>query len=175
MPTLFLDCDGVLADFDRGAARVLGMPPRVYERRFGLQRFWAALAATPDFFGTLDLLPDAMDLYQAVQHLDPVILTGLPRGGWAEAHKRGWAKRHFPGVPVITTTAALKYEHCRSGDALVDARDKFRHLWERAGGVFIHHASAAASIEALREHGFPVMHCLTGPSRTRLPVRPRKT
>ena len=50
MRTLFLDCDGVLADFDRGAARVFGMPPRVYERRFGLQRFWAALASAPGFF-----------------------------------------------------------------------------------------------------------------------------
>ncbi len=154
MRTLFLDCDGVLADFDRGAARVFGMPPRVYERRFGLQRFWAALASAPGFFDTLDLLPDAMELYGAVRHLEPVILTGLPRGGWAEAQKRRWAERHFPGVPVITTTAALKHEHCSSGDALVDDRDKFRHLWEGAGGVFIHHASAAASVAALREHGF---------------------
>ena len=154
MRTLFLDCDGVLADFDRGAAQVFGMPPRVYERRFGLQGFWAALASAPGFFDTLDLLPDAMELYGAVRHLDPVILTGLPRGGWAEAQKRRWAERHFPGVPVITTTAALKHEHCSSGDALVDDRDKFRHLWEGAGGVFIHHASAAASLAALREHGF---------------------
>lgn len=30
---LYLDCDGVLADFDRAATELLGMPPRVYEKR----------------------------------------------------------------------------------------------------------------------------------------------
>ncbi len=154
MPTIFLDCDGVLADFDTGAARVFGMPPRAYERRFGPKRFWATLASVPDFFNTLELLPDARELYEAVRDLDPVILTGLPRGAWAEPQKRRWAARHFPGVEVITTSAALKREHCRPGDALVDDRDKYRHLWEQAGGVFVHHTHATASIAALREHGF---------------------
>ena len=154
MATIYLDCDGVLADFDRGAERVFGMSPRDYERRFGLGRFWAALAAAPDFFGTLDLMPDALDLFEAVRAHDPVILTGLPRGQWAEPQKRAWAARHFPGVKVITTSAALKREHCRPGDALVDDRDRYRGLWEGAGGVFIHHSNAAASIAALREHVF---------------------
>lgn len=154
MPTVFLDCDGVLADFDKGATRVFGMPPDEYERRFGLKRFWAELAATEDFFNTLDLLPDAMELFEAVRHLDPVILTGLPRGNWAEPQKRRWAERHFPGVEVITTTAALKREYCQHGDALVDDRDKYRHLWEGVGGIFIHHKNAESSIRQLREHGF---------------------
>ncbi|WP_134499521.1 hypothetical protein [Microvirga pakistanensis] len=154
MPTVFLDCDGVLADFDQGAARVFGMAPGEFERRYGLKRFWAELAGTKDFFNTLDLLPDAMELFEAVRHLNPVILTGLPRGNWAEPQKRRWAERHFPGVEVITTTAALKREHCRPGDALVDDRDKYRPLWEEAGGIFIHHRNAARSIRRLREHGF---------------------
>jgi hypothetical protein len=154
MPTVFLDCDGVLADFDKGAAGVFGMPPGEYERRFGLKRFWAELTSAPDFFNSLDLLPDAMELFGAVRHLNPVILTGLPRGSWAEPQKRRWAARHFPGIEVITTTAALKREHCRPGDALVDDRDKYRRLWESAGGIFIHHRSAAASIAQLKEHGF---------------------
>ena len=108
MQTVFLDCDGVLADFDQAAAEVFGMPPREFERRFGLKRFWSRLASTPDFFNSLDLLPDAMELYEAVRSLNPVILTGLPRGDWAEPQKRRWAARHFPGVEVITTSAALK-------------------------------------------------------------------
>lgn len=156
MRTVYLDCDGVLADFDKGAAEVLGMPPRAFEHRFGLGRFWKALAQAPEFFARLELLPDAMQLYQAVRHLEPVILTGLPHGSWAEPQKRRWAARHFPGVEVITTAAALKREHCHPGDALVDDTDKYRHLWEREGGVFIHHLDARGSIEALRAHGFAV-------------------
>ena len=34
-PHLFLDCDGVLADFDAGARELLGMTPRAFEQRFG--------------------------------------------------------------------------------------------------------------------------------------------
>ena len=150
----YLDCDGVLADFDAGAEAVLGMTPDRFERRFGLGRFWARLATTPDFFDSLPLLPDAMELYEAVRHREPVILTGLPRGKWAEPQKRRWAARHFPGVEVITTSAALKREHCHPGDALVDDRDKFRHLWEAEGGVFIHHKDARSSIAQLKGLGF---------------------
>jgi len=118
------------------------------------KQFWRKLAAVPDFFAELDLLPDVMDLYRAARHLDTIILTGLPRGDWAEPQKRRWAERYFPDVPVITTAAALKYEPCYPGDALVDDRDKYRHLWERVGGIFIHHTSARTSIAALRNHGF---------------------
>ena len=153
-PRIYLDCDGVLADFEKGAEAVLGLPSRAFEARFGLRAFWARLAATPDFFETLDLLPDAMELYEAVRDRDPVILTGLPRGAWAEPQKRRWAARHFPGVEVITTTSALKREHCHPGDVLVDDTVKFRHLWEKEGGVFIPHRSAARSIAELRRLGF---------------------
>ena len=154
MPTVFLDCDGVLADFDKGAAQIFGMAPGDYERRHGLKQFWSKLAAAPDFFDTLEPLPDAPELFEAVRHLNPVILTGLPRGNWAEPQKRRWAARYFPGVEVIATSAALKREHCSPGDVLVDDRDKYRHLWEKAGGVFIHHRSASSSIRQLREHSF---------------------
>ena len=151
---LYLDCDGVLADFDRGATKLLGMPPRTYEKRHGIAAFWREIARHPDFYGTLPLMPDAKELFAAVRHLIPVILTGLPRGAWAEPQKRRWAARHFPGVEVITTSAALKREHCHPGDALVDDTVKFRHLWEKEGGVFIPHSSAAASIAELRRLGF---------------------
>ena len=110
MPQVYLDCDGVLADFDAGAARILGMPPAAYQSRFGAGRFWGMLGGAGGFFEHLPLMPDAMTLYEAVRGLDPVILTGLPRGTWAEPQKRRWAERHFPGVPVITTSAALKRE-----------------------------------------------------------------
>jgi hypothetical protein len=157
MPRVFLDCDEVLADFRKAATAALGQPPNRFRQQFGSEQLWRRLAAVPDFFAELDLLPDAMDLYRAVRHLKPSILTRIPFGDWAEPQKRRWAERYFPGVPVITTpTAALKAQHCRPGDALVDDRDKYRHLWEKAGGIFIRHTSATASIAALRSNGFEV-------------------
>jgi len=38
-PHLFLDCDGVLADFDAGARQLLGMSPAEFEKRHGRGEF----------------------------------------------------------------------------------------------------------------------------------------
>ena len=152
MRQLYLDCDGVLADFDKGATAVLGLQPRVFEKRHGLGRFWQKLAEAPDFYFSLPLMGDAIELFEAVRHLDPVILTGLPRGNWAADQKVRWAARHFPGTRIITTLARDKRDHAREGDVLVDDQDRHRPLWEDVGGVFIHHKNAQQSIAELREY-----------------------
>lgn len=151
---IYLDCDGVLADFEKGAEALLGLPSHVFEKRHGAGAFWSRLAKADGFFEHLDLMPDALELYDGVKAQSPIILTGMPRGKWAEPQKRAWARRHFPGVPVITTLAALKREHCRPGDVLVDDRDQHRRAWEAEGGLFIRHTSAEASIAALRAAGY---------------------
>lgn len=149
MRRLYLDCDGVLADFDRGATRLLGMPPRAFEARHGLPRFWRELERAPGFYADLPLMPDAMELFAAVRHLEPVILTGLPRGKWAAPQKVAWAAAHFPGTRIITTMARDKRDHAREGDVLVDDQLRHRHLWEEVGGIFIHHRDAARTIAEL--------------------------
>ena len=150
-PHLFLDCDGVLADFDAGAKKLLGMPPNAFEKRHGRGEFWKRLARHGNFYGDLQQMPDAQLLFQAVKHLKPTILTGLPLGTWAAPQKERWAAEHFPGVPIITTMAAKKHLHMERGDVLVDDRDRHRHLWEGAGGVFVHHRNAEDSIRQLAE------------------------
>ena len=146
---LFLDCDGVLADFDHGAEALLGLPPRAFEKRHGLSEFWRRLARHRDFYATLPLMPDAMRLFDAVRHLNPVILTGCPRGGWAEGQKKRWAAEHFPGTRIITCMAVDKWRHAAEGDILVDDTLKHRQLWEGAGGIFVHHVSAERTIADL--------------------------
>ena len=152
---LYRDCDGVLADFDTGAAAVLGMRPKAFEKRHGIGRFWARLAKAPDFYFGLPLLEGATELFEAVKHLDPIILTGLPQGNWAADQKVRWAAQHFPGVRIITTMARDKRDHAKEGDVLVDDQLRHRALWEEAGGVFIHHKSAQQSLDALKAY-FPL-------------------
>ena len=82
-PRLFLDADGVLADFDEGARRLLGMTPRQYEAKHGRGAFWKRLAQENNFYGTLPEMADARTLFDAVKQLEPTILTGLPLGKWA--------------------------------------------------------------------------------------------
>ena len=152
---LYLDCDGVLADFDKGAAAILGMPAKAFEKRHGLGRFWAKLALAPDFYFGLPLLPDATRLFDAVRHLDPIILTGLPRGNWAADQKVRWAAKYFPGTRIITTMARDKRDHARPGDVLVDDQLRHARLWEEAGGIFVHHRSADETLEHLKQY-FPL-------------------
>ena len=155
MRQLYLDADGVLADFDKGATAVLGLPPRAYEKRHGIRRFWQKLASAPDFYLGLPLMPDAMELFDAVKHLHPIILTGLPGGNWAADQKVRWAARYFPGTRIITTLARDKRDHAKEGDVLVDDQLRHRHLWEGVGGIFIHHRNARDSIAQLSNF-FPI-------------------
>jgi hypothetical protein len=152
---LYLDCDGVLANFDKGATAVLGLPPRDYERRHGLGKFWQKLAQERDFYFGLPLLPDAMRLFEAVRHLDPIILTGLPRGNWAADQKMRWAAQHFPGTKIITTMARDKRDHAEEGDVLVDDQTRHRERWEEVGGIFIHHKDVDRTLEELSRY-FPL-------------------
>ncbi len=150
-PHLFLDCDGVLADFDAGAKRILGATPATFEERHGKSEFWKRLSRARNFYGELPEMADARELFEAVEHLKPTILTGLPLGRWATPQKERWAAEHFPGVPIITTMARQKHLHMDPGDVLVDDRENHRQLWEDAGGIFIHHRNARDTIRQLAE------------------------
>ena len=131
MPHLFLDCDGVLADFDAGAqraarhdaARVRGAPWPARILAAARQRARISTATLPQ-------MPDAQLLFDAVEHLKPTILTGLPLGNWAAPQKVNWAAEHFPGVPIITCMARDKHQHMEPGDVLVDDRDNHRGTME---------------------------------------------
>jgi len=146
---LFLDADGVLADFDLAARELLGASPKQYIAEHGRGEFWKRLAKAPNFYGTLPEMPDARRLFDAVRHLGPTILTGLPLGSWAAPQKVEWAAEHFPGVPIITCLAADKHKHMHPGDVLVDDREKHRDAYEAAGVIFVHHKNAEDSLRQL--------------------------
>ena len=149
MPKLFLDADGVLADFDAGVQALLGMDYDAFVRKRGIGGFWRELAKAPDFYARLPEMSDARELFEAVEHLKPTILTGLPLGKWAAPQKVAWAARHFPGTPIITTMARDKHHHMDPGDVLVDDRENHREAYEAHGVVFIHHRNARDSIRQL--------------------------
>ena len=148
-PRLFLDCDGVLADFDGGARALLGMTSAAFEARRGRREFWRRIATAPNFYGTLPEMPDARELFDAVEHLKPTILTGLPLGNWAAPQKVQWAAEHFPGVPIITCMARDKHKHMKPGDVLVDDRENHRPAYEAEGVLFVHHKNADDSLRQL--------------------------
>lgn len=156
---LFLDLDGVLADFDGGVRATTGCPPGDLAARV----MWKALARHPDFYGTLDMMADAPDLWAFCAPSRPTILTGLPMGRWAEPQKRAWVARVLGAdVPVVACLSRDKHLWSGPGHVLVDDRIDLRDRWEAAGGTFVHHTTAAASIAALRALGFGDRPAATG-------------
>lgn len=148
---LFLDLDGVLADFDRGVEAVTGRRPEALR----VPEMWRALSRAPAFFETLHWMHDAERLWRFCAPHAPTILTGLPLGAWAPEQKRRWVARMLGAhVPVITCMSRDKPRHAGPGRVLVDDRAAARAGWEAAGGVFVHHTGADASIAALRALGF---------------------
>jgi len=153
---IFLDMDGVLADFDKAAIPLMdGLSPEVFEKTRGSDEFWKRINSNPTFFSDLPLMEDAMDLYDVVKKYRPIILTGVPKA--VEAHrsqKIDWGLKHFgKSQIVIPCQAKRKSEYLLPGDVLVDDRTVYKHLWERAGGIYIVHKSAAQSLEALWQLG----------------------
>ncbi len=148
---LFLDLDGVLADFDRGVREITGRTPE----ELPLKAMWDALRRAPRFFETLAFMGDAEALWRFCAPHCPTILTGLPLGSWAPEQKRRWVARMLGAhVPIITCMSREKPRWSGPGHVLVDDRASAREGWERRGGHFIHHVSAERSVAALRCLGF---------------------
>ena len=153
---LFLDMDGVLADFDRAAIPLMdGYNPEEFERKFGSKVFWERVNSNPNFFLELELMQDAMQLYDAVKHLRPIILTGMSRDMQGHInHKLDWGLKHFGREQiVICCQASKKSQFCLPNDIIVDDRKIYKHLWEKKGGIWITHTSASNSLKKLEELG----------------------
>ena len=154
---LFLDLDGVLADFDAGVVAATGQLPSV----LGDRRMWPILARTRGFYEHLPWMADGKELWAFSRPHRPVILTGIPLGKWAEPQKRAWCERELGAdVPVICCLSREKGRHAAEllepGEVmvLVDDRLKIQQAWEDAGGRFILHTSTISSIAALKDFGF---------------------
>lgn len=159
---VFLDCDGVLADFDKRAMEILGgIRPRDYEGTQGEDSLWERIYAHHDFFLSLDPMPDMERLVRGVENLGftPVVLTGIPQprenqvcSMSASDQKRAWVAKHLgPQYGVITCRSVMKSLHCSPGDVLIDDWLKYRHKWIEKEGVFIHHTSAEKSLKELED------------------------
>jgi hypothetical protein len=159
---IYVDSDGVLADFNSLAWEIFGEDPRAYEEQFGSEKFWNRIddwftwdeSIMLDFFEALPLMPDAIELYDFLRPYKPIILTGSPRQ-IPDSHiqKQNWARRKFgEETPIITCLSKHKRTFCRPGDIIIDDWPKHRKLWEEVGGIWIHHDDTKSTIEKLKEH-----------------------
>lgn len=149
MRNLFVDMDGVVADFDKMAEGVLG-----YQLGRGLRyppKDWTKIVEANDrFYRSLELCEGALEFMESIKYLmlehdlDVKFLTAIPKDNdvpWAVHDKLNWAQRYFPGFPVwIGPYSDDKIKHCRPGDILIDDRIKTITDWNILGGIGILHS-----------------------------------
>lgn len=149
MARLFVDMDGVLADFDRGYGERFGTRPSKADDNVD----WGLVRRTEGFYRDLPPMPDFEQLWAGVAHLNPTVLTGVPTSvPEALENKRAWVTKHIgPNVPMIGCKSREKCIHGHPGDVLIDDWEKYMDLWKTMGGLWITHTSAENSLARLYE------------------------
>lgn len=154
-PVLFLDLDGVMADFDGYFPQLFG-----YDHRdAGDSTMWAEIENHGSFFRDMPMCEDAFDFFVSIRHLRPVILTACPADPVKfediATQKRGWVREHLgPHVPIIFSPGGKNkqlYMH-REGDILIDDFARNIERWNAAGGRGIWHTGDFAATRVLLDH-----------------------
>lgn len=147
MKTLYVDMDGVVADFDEYAERILGPLPGHHGIYPDEQ--WDKIAENPRLYRDLKKTPYADKLievckkFAATYNYNLYFLTAVPKGNdikWAFHDKMLWVQEYFPGIPVMFGPYSNdKWQHCKPGDILIDDRPSNIEEWHSATGIAILH------------------------------------
>lgn len=149
-PTLYLDMDGVLADFNH-AARTL-LKATVAEERLAQNNGrwphekWRKIANDKHFYRNLPKTPIAdrlVDMAMQFKQLgwDIKVLTAIPKGNDMPDvfhDKIDWINEYYPGLRVhFGPYSDDKHLHCHEGDILIDDRTSNCKEWRAARGIAI--------------------------------------
>lgn len=166
---LYIDLDGVLADFSRGMTVALqevhGGNEVHQENQYEAcpryrRKMWYTVEVYQgnggELWYDLELMEDALILWEYIKPHNPQILsaTGDPRFQ-AEPQKRRWVAEKFGEHVVVNLTrkAAEKSRHAASHRILIDDKMKAIDPWRDRGGIGVLHTSAADTIRQLQELG----------------------
>lgn len=142
--TIFLDMDGVVADFNEFSSRVLKEPFDVNVTKYNNEK-WSKLKQYPRLYRDLKVKAGAYELVDwCTSHCmltdsQLLFLTAIPRNNnmpWSFYDKVNWGKTHFPNIPVwFGPRSQDKHIHCKPGDVLIDDRSLNVEDWHKAGGI----------------------------------------
>lgn len=144
-PTVYVDMDGVLADFfgEVAQAHDVGYWREIHRKDLGIDQ----IAQEPGFFEMLPRLPNAGRLMRGVLRLnnDRYSILSSPLLSNVEdssREKSEWLEKHLPNhPPQAIIFDHEKYKYARQADGtpniLIDDWDTNIRLWEAQGGIGI--------------------------------------
>ena len=160
MKTIYVDMDGVVADFDMFAKDILGREIGWGTTQDLSDAEWVKLASVDRLYYQLPMMPDATKLIAYVKSLNSrfhvEFLTAIPRRTTipsAHADKQAWIDKYFPGMKMnIGPYSHDKQKWCTPGDILIDDRPSNIEQWTAAGGIAVYHTGDVdASIKYLNK------------------------
>ena len=154
---IFVDMDGVLADFNTGVENLTGREfPNTDAGHNDYDERKEELT-NKRLFRNLPPMPDMYDLIAYIRHtgLPWEILTaaGVINRELVVFDKNEWIREYVsPSVVVTCTmTGSQKGMFAIKGSVLIDDRKKNLEAWEKHGGIGILHTSAEDTIKQLKE------------------------
>ena len=146
---VFLDLDGVFADFDARVKRLTGKHPNQLDRN----RLWKMVNSDKRFFAELELIEGCMILWEATRDLEPIFLTGAPSNKVFQEQKREWVARIFgPEFVVHVVPRKLKADYSGPHKVLIDDTPDNIEAWIARGGYgILHEGDHASTVRALQE------------------------
>jgi len=160
---IYLDMDGVVADFDQRFIDLSGMLPKEFEEKFGRKEFWNFIDEKNKLKFWIGI-PEMSDAKQLVDYITPhgfEMLTAPSIKKQSYIGKMLWIKNHvgslFSFKPYINFKKAKDKHNVKSNltpnDILIDDRADTIDRWNAAGGTGVHHTSASSTINKLKKLG----------------------
>ena len=159
---IYLDMDGVIADFDKRFKDISGMDPREFEDKYGTKEFWNLIDEENKvkFWVGIPEMPGAKALVDYVKKYNFELLTSPSAKKQSYLGKLLWIRNHkdlFGGKPRVNFKRAKEKHEVKSDlqttDILIDDREDTISRWNEAGGTGIHYKSANQVINDLKKLG----------------------
>ena len=158
---IYVDMDGVVADFDKRFTDLSGMSPSDYESKNGKNAFWDFIDVKHKlaFWVGIQPMSDAQSLMDYVSKHNYEMLTApsirkeslMGKGLWI----RNWTNKGlFPSKPKVNYKPAKNKHHFAAPNhILIDDKPSTIDSWNAAGGIGILHTSAGNTINQLKKIG----------------------
>ena len=159
---IYLDMDGVLADFSKGVLELCGIAAeeKQDENPERDDMMWEQIKKIDHFYSKLDLMPGAREMFDSLygrfgERCE--ILTGIPKARrgilYAAEDKTEWVKRLLSDTVVVNTVYKAEKKNFVKGNGsiLIDDLEQNIREWREAGGTGILFKSAAQAMSELEE------------------------